>query len=54
MKQLVFDVRFGNKTIKDLTDSQIEELMDYNIPSDVWDICMADISRRRKENLGRT
>ena len=53
MKQLIYDVRFGNKAIKDLANGQIEELMDYNIPSDVWDICMAEISARRKENLER-
>lgn len=53
MKQLIYDVRFGNKAIKDLTNSQIDELMDCNIPSDVWAICMVEIARRRKENLER-
>lgn len=52
MKQLIWDIRFGLKPISELSDTELVEMMDYNIPQDVMDMCFTEIRERRQKNLG--
>lgn len=51
MKDRINNIRFGRTDIETLTDGDIEELLVYNLPADVRDICLKEIARRRANNL---
>lgn len=52
MNTIIFNIRYGIKSIKDLSNQELNNIMDYNLPYDVFELCCNDIRRRRKENLG--
>lgn len=51
MKQLIHDVRFGITALSELSNTELLELMDYNIPQDVIEMCFTEIRDRRQQNL---
>ncbi len=51
MKQLIYDVRFGIRSLSELSNTELLELMDYFIPHDVMEMCFTEIRDRRQKNL---
>lgn len=53
MKQLIYNLRYGHSNIKDLTDAELETLLDYYLPEDVRALCFLDIYNRRELRLSK-
>ncbi len=51
MKEMIHDLRFGLIDIEVLSDDRIVELLDYCLPSDVFNLVLSDIHRRRTDRL---
>ena len=51
MKELIHNIRFGNKDIRSLTDKELEALLGYNLSQDVFELCYIEIRRRRDIKL---
>lgn len=51
VKQLIYDLRYGHKNIVDLSDDELENLLDYNLPEDVRNLCTGNIYDRRERRL---
>jgi len=50
-KLVIHNLRYGYTDIKELTNKNIVNIMDYYLPEDVMQLCVDEIARRRKENL---
>ncbi len=48
---IIHNLRFGYKNIKDFDDRDIVAIMDYNLPSDVMALCLAEIGDRKAKNV---
>ncbi len=48
---LIRNVRFGRQDLRDFSDDEVVDLMDYNVPYDVMGLCLEEIKRRRDQGL---
>lgn len=48
---MIHNLRFGYKSIGNLTDKDLEDVMEYNLPEDVMGMCFTEIRGRRQTNL---
>lgn len=53
MDLLIHRLRFGKVAVESLSDNQLLEVLDFNLPHDVMDLCLRDICRRRNINLDK-
>ncbi len=52
-RALIHNIRLGYHDLQDLEDDALVNLIDYDLPGDVIDLCLRETARRRDQRLAK-